>query len=75
MACLPIGVPAPELRRFTLRTAAGRNCAEAVGSAGDHVALASGETLASQLLWVLVSCVVLWAVFFPLAMWAYRRKI
>jgi oleandomycin transport system permease protein len=38
-------------------------------------ALASGETLASQLLWVLVSCVVLWAVFFPLAMWAYRRKI
>jgi oleandomycin transport system permease protein len=37
--------------------------------------LASGETLGGQLLWVLGSCVVLVAVFFPLATWAYRRKI
>src|ERR1700712_1008347 len=41
---------------------------------GTHY-LASGETLPGQLLWVLVSCVVLWAVFFPLATWAYRRKV
>jgi oleandomycin transport system permease protein len=38
-------------------------------------AMAAGETLAGQLLWVVASCVVLWAVFFPLATWAYRRKI
>ncbi|MGN6324817.1 ABC transporter permease [Pseudolysinimonas sp.] len=38
-------------------------------------ALAHGETLGLELLWVLISCVVLWAVFFPLATWAYRRKI
>jgi oleandomycin transport system permease protein len=37
--------------------------------------LAAGETLGLELLWVLISCVVLWAVFFPLATWAYRRKI
>src|SRR6195952_5682440 len=37
--------------------------------------LASGETLGGQLLWVLVSCIVLVGVFFPLATWAYRRKI
>ncbi|MET0992184.1 MAG: ABC transporter permease [Lacisediminihabitans sp.] len=37
--------------------------------------LAAGETLGGQLLWVLGSCVVLVAVFFPLATWAYRRKI
>jgi oleandomycin transport system permease protein len=34
-----------------------------------------GDTLTGQLLWVIASCVVLFAVFFPLAMWAYRRKI
>ena len=38
-------------------------------------ALAAGETLGGQLLWVLGSCIVLVAVFFPLATWAYRRKI
>jgi len=38
-------------------------------------ALAAGETIGGQLLWVLASCVVLVAVFFPLATWAYRRKI
>lgn len=38
-------------------------------------ALAAGETLGGQLLWVLASCVVLVAVFFPLATWAYRKKI
>jgi oleandomycin transport system permease protein len=37
--------------------------------------LASGETLGGQVLWVLGSCVVLVGVFFPLATWAYRRKI
>jgi oleandomycin transport system permease protein len=37
--------------------------------------LASGETLAGQLLWVLGACVVLVAIFFPLATWAYRKKI
>ncbi|MDQ1545118.1 MAG: oleandomycin transport system permease protein [Actinomycetota bacterium] len=35
----------------------------------------AGDTLTGQLLWVIASCVVLFAVFFPLAMWAYRRKI
>jgi oleandomycin transport system permease protein len=34
-----------------------------------------GDTLTGQLLWVLASCVVLFAVFFPLATWAYRKKI
>ena len=38
-------------------------------------AMAAGETLGGQLLWVLGSCVVLVAVFFPLATWAYRKKI
>ena len=38
-------------------------------------ALAAGETLGGQLIWVLGSCIVLVAVFFPLATWAYRRKI
>jgi oleandomycin transport system permease protein len=37
--------------------------------------LAAGETLGGELLWVLISCVVLVGVFFPLATWAYRRKI
>jgi oleandomycin transport system permease protein len=35
----------------------------------------TGDTLTGQLLWVLASCVVLVAVFFPLATWAYRKKI
>jgi len=35
----------------------------------------AGDTIAGQILWVLASCVVLIAVFFPLATWAYRRKI
>jgi oleandomycin transport system permease protein len=34
-----------------------------------------GDTLTGQLLWVIAACVVLVAVFFPLATWAYRRKI
>jgi oleandomycin transport system permease protein len=38
-------------------------------------ALATGETVTGQVLWVLASCVVLVGVFFPLATWAYRRKI
>ena len=37
--------------------------------------LAHGETLSGQVLWVLASCVVLFAIFFPLATWAYRRKV
>ena len=37
--------------------------------------MAAGETLGGELLWVLGSCIVLVAVFFPLATWAYRRKI
>jgi oleandomycin transport system permease protein len=37
--------------------------------------MASGETLGGELLWVLASCVVLVGVFFPLATWAYRKKI
>ncbi|MDM4761833.1 ABC transporter permease [Galbitalea sp. SE-J8] len=40
-----------------------------------EAALAAGETVGGQVLWVLASCVVLVAVFFPLATWAYRRKI
>lgn len=38
-------------------------------------AMAAGETLGGELLWVLGSCIVLVAIFFPLATWAYRRKI
>ena len=38
-------------------------------------AMAAGETLGGELLWVLGSCIVLIAIFFPLATWAYRRKI
>jgi len=45
------------------------------GLLGGEAALAAGETLWGQVLWVLASCVVLVAVFFPLATWAYRRKI
>ncbi|AYF96852.1 ABC transporter permease [Protaetiibacter intestinalis] len=39
----------------------------------DH--MAGDITLGGQILWVLASCVVLVGVFFPLATWAYRRKI
>jgi oleandomycin transport system permease protein len=35
----------------------------------------AGDTTAGEIGWVLVSCVVLIAVFFPLATWAYRKKI
>jgi oleandomycin transport system permease protein len=35
----------------------------------------AGDTTTGQILWVLASCVVLVAVFFPLATWAYRKKI
>ena len=38
-------------------------------------AMAAGETVGGELLWVLGTCIVLVAVFFPLASWAYRRKI
>jgi len=38
-------------------------------------ALPAGMNVGTEVLWVLVSCVVLVAVFFPLATWAYRRKI
>jgi len=38
-------------------------------------AMAAGETLGGEVLWVIATCVVLVAVFFPLASWAYRRKI
>ncbi|PPF85580.1 ABC transporter [Subtercola sp. Z020] len=34
-----------------------------------------GDTTTGQVLWVLASCVVLVGVFFPLATWAYRRKV
>ncbi|NYF10951.1 oleandomycin transport system permease protein [Leifsonia sp. AK011] len=34
-----------------------------------------GNTILGELLWVAASCVVLVGVFFPLATWAYRRKI
>ncbi|MES2169443.1 MAG: ABC transporter permease [Actinomycetota bacterium] len=34
-----------------------------------------GDTLTGQVLWVIASCVALVAIFFPLATWAYRRKI
>jgi oleandomycin transport system permease protein len=35
----------------------------------------AADTVTSQILWVLGSCIVLFAVFFPLATWAYRKKI
>lgn len=38
-------------------------------------ALPAGTQVGLEVLWVLASCVVLVAVFFPLAAWAYRRKI
>lgn len=38
-------------------------------------ALVAGETVGGEVLWVLASCVVLVAIFFPLATWAYRRKV
>lgn len=34
-----------------------------------------GTSLWSEILWVLAACVVLLAIFFPLATWAYRKKI
>ena len=37
--------------------------------------MAPGGSLGHEVLWVLASCVVLVAIFFPLATWAYRRKI
>jgi oleandomycin transport system permease protein len=37
--------------------------------------MAAGTSLGTELLWVLGWCVALVAVFFPLAMWAYRRKV
>jgi oleandomycin transport system permease protein len=37
--------------------------------------MAPGTTLGGEITWVVASCVVLVAVFFPLATWAYRRKI
>ena len=33
------------------------------------------DSVTSQILWVLASCIVLFGVFFPLATWAYRKKI
>lgn len=38
-------------------------------------AMPAGTTIGGEVGWVLLSCLVLWAVFFPLATWAYRRKI
>jgi oleandomycin transport system permease protein len=38
-------------------------------------AMTAGSTIGGELLWVGAACAVLWAVFFPLATWAYRRKI
>jgi oleandomycin transport system permease protein len=35
----------------------------------------AADTTTGQILWVIASCVVLIGVFFPLATWAYRRKI
>jgi oleandomycin transport system permease protein len=35
----------------------------------------AADTTTGQILWVIASCVVLVAVFFPLATWAYRKKI
>lgn len=37
--------------------------------------MAPGNKIVGEVLWVLASCVVLVGVFFPLATWAYRRKI
>jgi oleandomycin transport system permease protein len=37
--------------------------------------MTAGTTVGGEVLWVLASCVVLVGVFFPLATWAYRRKI
>jgi oleandomycin transport system permease protein len=37
--------------------------------------MAPGNTIIGEVAWVLASCVVLVGVFFPLATWAYRRKI
>ncbi len=37
--------------------------------------MAPGGTIVGEVLWVLASCVVLVGVFFPLATWAYRKKI
>ena len=37
--------------------------------------MAPGTDLATEITWVLGACVVLFGVFFPLATWAYRRKI
>ncbi|CAN5365067.1 ABC transporter permease [soil metagenome] len=37
--------------------------------------MAPGGTVVGEVFWVLASCVVLVGVFFPLAAWAYRRKI
>lgn len=37
--------------------------------------MAPGGHVGTEVLWVLASCVVLVGVFFPLATWAYRRKI
>jgi len=37
--------------------------------------MAAGGQLGVEILWVLLSCVVLVAVFLPLATWAYRRKV
>ncbi|TPW78000.1 ABC transporter permease [Schumannella soli] len=41
---------------------------------GQHY-MAAGSSLGTELLWVLGWCVALVAIFFPLAMWAYRRKV
>jgi oleandomycin transport system permease protein len=35
----------------------------------------AGDTTAGQIIWVLCACVGLLAIFFPLATWAYRKKI
>lgn len=35
----------------------------------------AGDTTTGQILWVIASCIVLVGIFFPLATWAYRRKI
>jgi oleandomycin transport system permease protein len=37
--------------------------------------MAPGSNLTHEVIWVLASCVGLVAIFFPLATWAYRRKI
>ena len=37
--------------------------------------MAAGSSVGAEVGWVLVSCVVLVGIFFPLATWAYRRKI